>query len=71
MLAPPWKPSSLSSRNSAGGEERAEEDAGHQAQVEGGRLVAANSTRVSTSAEGPVKLSAWIGCGSNEALLTA
>ena len=65
MLAPPWKPSSLSSPIQRCGEEGADERprARGRGRKLSGRSVT-KSTRFRTSADGPVKLSAWIGCGS-------
>jgi hypothetical protein len=62
--APPAKPSSLSSLKSQAATKLPRNTPGIRPRSKFSGLSEANSVRVSTSAEGPVKLSAWIGCGS-------
>ncbi len=68
MPAPPPKPSSLSSPNSAAAMKEPRNTPGTSPTSKFTGLSVTKSTRVNTSADGPVKLSAWIGCGSKEAL---
>ena len=71
MLAPPANPSSLSSSNQAAAMKEPMNTPGIRPRSKVGGLSVSNSTRVSTSADGPVKLSAWIGCGSKDTRVIA
>ena len=71
MLAPPWKPSSFSSLNHHAARKLPRKTPGIKPMSKLKGLSVTKRVRLSTSADGPVKLRAWMGCGSKLFLLMA